>query len=64
MNIVAERDINVVSDWAKKDWEEAVANGYFDGTRPGAPLTREEAAVVVNRLRRNLIDLINKSKKQ
>ena len=34
-NIVAERDINVVSDWAEKDWEEAVANGYFDGTRPG-----------------------------
>ena len=58
--IVPERDINVVSDWAKKDWEEAVANGYFDGTRPGAPLTREEAAIVVNRLRHNLIGLINK----
>ncbi|WP_394235039.1 N-acetylmuramoyl-L-alanine amidase [Niallia oryzisoli] len=57
---VAERDIHVVSDWAKQDWDEAVANGYFDGTRPGAPLTREEAAIVINRLRHNLLALINK----
>ncbi|MFJ5625461.1 M15 family metallopeptidase [Peribacillus loiseleuriae] len=57
---VAERDIDKVSDWAKKDWEEAVANGYFDGTRPGASITREEAAIVINRLRKNLLDLINK----
>lgn len=58
---VVERDINVVSDWAKDDWEEATRNGYFDGTRPGAPLTREEAAIVINRLRRNLLDLMNQS---
>ena len=50
-----ERDINKVSDWAKKDWEEAKANGYVDGTRPGAPITREEVAIVINRLRKNLI---------
>lgn len=55
-----ERDINVVSEWAKKDWEEARANGYFDGTRPGAPITREEAAIVINRLRRNILELIEK----
>jgi N-acetylmuramoyl-L-alanine amidase len=47
------RDINVVSEEAKKDWEEAKANGYFDGTRPGAEMTREEASIVVNRLRHN-----------
>lgn len=52
---VAERDVNVVSDWAKQDWEEAVANGYFDGTRPGDYMTREEVAVVINRLRQNLL---------
>lgn len=59
---VQKRDINKVSDWAKEDWEEAVANGYFDGSRPGAPLTREEAAVVVNRLRRNFLKLIDENK--
>ncbi|WP_053178034.1 peptidoglycan recognition protein family protein [Peribacillus loiseleuriae] len=57
---VAERDIDKVSDWAKKDWEEAIANGYFDGTRPGSPFTREEAAIVINRLRKNLLELISK----
>lgn len=57
---VEERDINAVSDWAKKDWEEAIVNGYFDGTRPGAPITREETAIVVNRLRNNILELIQK----
>ena len=57
------RDINVVSDWAKKDWEEARMNGYFDGSRPGAPITREEAAIVVNRLRKNILELIEQNKK-
>lgn len=51
---VAKRDINKVSAWAEKDWIEATENGYFDGTRPGAPITREEAAIVINRLRQNL----------
>ncbi|WP_053178021.1 N-acetylmuramoyl-L-alanine amidase family protein [Peribacillus loiseleuriae] len=55
---VVERDINKVSPWAEKNWEEAVANGYFDGTRPGATITREEAAVVINRLRSNFLKLI------
>lgn len=54
VQMAAQRDINKVSDWAKKDWEEATANGYFDGTRPGDKITREEMAVVVNRLRKNL----------
>lgn len=54
IQMAAQRDINKVSDWAKKDWEEATVNGYFDGTRPGDNMTREEMAVVVNRLRKNL----------
>lgn len=57
---VVERDINKVSEWAKKDWDEAVANGYFDGSRPGESITREESAIVVNRLRKTFIDLISK----
>ncbi|MFJ5621972.1 N-acetylmuramoyl-L-alanine amidase [Peribacillus loiseleuriae] len=48
---VAEHDISKVSDW-----EKATLNGYLDGTRPGAPITREEIAVVINRLRRNLLE--------
>ncbi|GIO57933.1 glycoside hydrolase family protein [Paenibacillus cineris] len=52
---VPERDINNVSSWAAKDWEEATANGYVDGTRPGAPITREEMAIVINRLRKSFL---------
>ncbi|RUT46447.1 glycoside hydrolase [Paenibacillus anaericanus] len=54
-----QRDINVVSTWATNDWIEAKANGYLDGKRPGAPITREETAIVVNKLRRNLLQLIS-----
>ncbi|MEC0126683.1 M23 family metallopeptidase [Paenibacillus pabuli] len=53
-----EHDINVVSPWAEASWTEAQANGYFDGTRPGAPITREETAIVMNLLRKNLLKLI------
>lgn len=52
------RDINVVSHWAAAAWNEAVANGYLDGTRPGAPISREEMAVLLNRLQKNLSELI------
>ncbi|CAM3813505.1 MULTISPECIES: N-acetylmuramoyl-L-alanine amidase [Paenibacillus] len=45
-----ERDINVVSSWAASSWEEATKKGYFDGSRPGAPITREEAAVLIMRM--------------
>jgi N-acetylmuramoyl-L-alanine amidase len=55
---VAAKDINKVSPWADENWKEATENGYFDGTRPGANITREEAAIVVNRLRGNFIKLI------
>lgn len=55
---VSQRDINLPSKWAEAAWAEVTANGYFDGTRPGAMITREEAAIVINRLRKNLLALI------
>ncbi|QWU17409.1 lysozyme [Paenibacillus sophorae] len=54
----AERDIDKVSGWAKDAWEEMQENGYFDGIRPGAPITREETSVVLNKLRGNFLKLI------
>ncbi|CAM4460517.1 GH25 family lysozyme [Paenibacillus xylanexedens] len=54
---VSQRDINVPSKWAEAAWAEVTANGYFDGTRPGAHITREETAVVINRLRKNFLAL-------
>ncbi|WP_334075234.1 glycoside hydrolase family 25 protein [Paenibacillus sp. A14] len=56
-----ERNIEQVSDWAAKDWAEAKACGIFDGERPGAPLTREEAAVAVNRLRQQILSALKQS---
>ena len=41
-----------VSDWARSAWEAAVAAGLFDGTKPQAALTREQAAVLLERLGR------------
>lgn len=43
-----------VSDWAKEDWEQAAADGLLDGSRPAAPLTREQAATVLMRLKKEL----------
>ena len=39
-----------VSDWAKEAWARASDKGLFDGTRPHAPLTRQEAAVLLDRM--------------
>ncbi len=39
-----------VSPWAKEAWDKAVAQGVFDGTQPGGAFTREQAAVVLDRL--------------
>lgn len=50
VKVANERDINVVSPWAKTVWEQMTKEGYFDGKRPGAPITREELAVVISRL--------------
>ncbi len=39
-----------VEEWAQEAWSKAVAAGLFDGTKPQAPLTREQAALVLERL--------------
>lgn len=39
-----------VSSWAAEAWEKAAKAGIFDGTNPRDPLTREQAAVVLDRL--------------
>ena len=38
------------SDWAAESWQKAVGKGVFDGTDPQGALTRELAAVVLDRL--------------
>lgn len=58
--VTQERDINVPSKWAEAAWAEETSKGYFDGSRPGGLITREEAAVVINRLARDLLALFRK----
>lgn len=41
---------NTPSPWAEKSWQKAIANLIMDGTRPHDPLTREELAVILDRL--------------
>ena len=41
---------NEPDSWAKEAWGKAAAAGVFDGTRPRDELTRQEAAVVLDRL--------------
>lgn len=53
-------DSDKPSEWAKASWIEAEKNGYFDGKRPHDYITREEAAIVVNRLRDNILELVYK----
>src|SRR5690606_35804315 len=38
------------SNWAKEAWDWAKKEGFLDGTRPKDPVTREELAVVLQRL--------------
>lgn len=47
----ARRKAQPVSAWAKEAWEKAAAAGIFDGTQPGGIFTREQAAVVLERLK-------------
>lgn len=39
-----------VSDWAKSQWDKAHEKGILDGTRPKSSVTREQLAVVLDRL--------------
>ena len=52
---------NGPSDWAKENWNEAVKNGYYDGSRPKENISREESAIVTNRLRHNFNELIKQN---
>ncbi|PYE52479.1 N-acetylmuramoyl-L-alanine amidase [Paenibacillus barcinonensis] len=52
--VTQERDINQPSKWAESAWTDLTSKGYFDGSRPGAPITREEMAIVLNRLLNNI----------
>ena len=38
------------SDWSAEAWEKAKSAGVLDGTAPQAPLSREQAALVLDRL--------------
>ena len=38
-------------DWAAAAWKAAQTAGVLDGTAPQAPLTREQAAVILQRLK-------------
>ena len=53
-----ERDINKVSSWASKEWEYVTENGYFDGSRPGSNITREESGIVTKRIIDNIREYI------
>ena len=39
-----------VAEWAEEAWEKATEKGVMDGTRPTDPVTRQELAVVLDRL--------------
>ncbi|WP_405131826.1 N-acetylmuramoyl-L-alanine amidase [Paenibacillus sp. FSL H8-0317] len=49
-SVTQERNVNVPSKWAETTWKEVTDKGFFDGTRPGATVTREELGTVVSRL--------------
>lgn len=57
-----ESNANQPSPWAAQAWKEAKENGYFDGTRPKDSLTREEAAILISRLKADLLKTITDNK--
>lgn len=42
--------VEAADDWAKEAWEKATAKGVLDGTRPRDAITRQELAVVLDKL--------------
>jgi N-acetylmuramoyl-L-alanine amidase len=56
VTVAAKRDVNKVSPWAATIWEDMSSEdrAYYDGTRPGAYVKREEDAVVLYRVLANL----------
>lgn len=49
-DVEMEKEKDAVSPWAKEAWEWAKEQTLLDGTRPTEPITREEMAVVLQRL--------------
>lgn len=47
----AQRKDRPAGDWAAAAWQAAQTAGVLDGTAPQAPLTREQAAVILQRLK-------------
>ena len=47
---IDEQNKRPVSGWAKESMDKAVAAGVMDGTMPKAPLTREQAAAIIDRI--------------
>lgn len=50
LEMAKEKEQDQVSDWAKDAWDWAKEKGLLDGTRPKEPITREEMAVILERL--------------
>ncbi len=48
---MASKTNNTPSAWAKEAWEWCLKQEYLDGTRPQDPVTREELAVILQRLK-------------
>lgn len=50
VNDETQDDCNTPAGWAKDAWDKATKAGVMDGTRPTEPVTRQELAVILNRL--------------
>lgn len=50
VEVIVKPDENQPSSWAKEAWEEATAKGILDGTNPKNTLTREQIALILQRL--------------
>lgn len=49
----AELENKKVSDWAKDSWDTCVEAKLLDGTKPQSPLTRQEFAIVLDRIEKS-----------
>lgn len=47
---LAQNHDKAASEWAKESWARVTERGLFDGTAPQNPLTREQAALLIERL--------------
>ena len=49
---MTEKDVNEIPGWAKAEYQEAIDLGITDGSRPNAPVTRLEAALMALRAKK------------